>query len=106
MKSRPYIENNTRLCFQYPNGWSVIVLSMILWCIINGYTTYKSFRYHSLRDQVPGLEKEILVNMYVAPLISFTTLIARALPPFLDAYAGDYGMAARTFTRTMPALID
>jgi len=107
MTTTPYIEGDVTACSPEPSEWmTIMILSMVLWCIINGYTTYKSFRYHSLRDKVPGLEREIIVNMYVAPLISFTTMISRLLPPFLDAYAGEYSMTARTFTRTMPALLD
>lgn len=104
-KSDPFIENDTRLCFKFPDFWVTAVLS-ILWFIVNAYTMFVSFRHRSKRHPLyPILEPQMKVNIYVVPVLFLSTAIARLLP--VVVHYGNYGdMAFKTFTKTMPALVD
>jgi len=73
MKSAPHMEQNIRLCFQYPPRWVNLGVSFI-WVLLNSNITYMTFQSAHLRG--PGfdhLEREIKLNTLGIPILVFTT---------------------------------
>jgi len=104
-KSAPFIEKNTLLCFKLPDFWITASISF-LWLIVNGYTMLVSFRNWSESHPLyPTLEPQMKVNAYVVPGLCLSTAFARLFPILVDY--GNFGdMGFRTFTKTMPAVLD